>query len=167
MDRRVEARFDASDVVQDALLIAFQRFEEYVRTRPCEFFAWLQKIAFDRLNDLYRQHLGAEARSVLREERTARAFADDSTELPVERVADPRPEPAEELERSEMLSTIQQGLGRLKQADRELILARYAQKTPMSEIAVRLGITESAVKSRLVRALRRMGKVVESRSDVA
>src|SRR5213080_1218802 len=68
LDRRVAARVDPSDVVQDAMLEAAARLDEYLRERPIPFYPWLRRMAADRLADAYRRHLRAGRRAVGREE---------------------------------------------------------------------------------------------------
>ena len=59
---------DPSDVVQEALAEATQHFDEYLRTRPLPFSAWLRQFAWQRLVKLHRHHIRAQKRSVSREE---------------------------------------------------------------------------------------------------
>src|SRR4051794_39451684 len=68
LDRRLAARVDPSDVVQEALTEAAGRLSDYLRQRPLPFYPWLRQFAADRLVELRRQHLQAAKRSVLREE---------------------------------------------------------------------------------------------------
>src|SRR5213596_686911 len=68
MDRRLAARVDPSDVVQDVLLEADRRLADYLRERPLPFYPWLRQIATDRMADLHRRHIQARKRSVRREE---------------------------------------------------------------------------------------------------
>ena len=49
MDLRVVQRLDASDVVQDSLLEAHEKFAEYAGTRPLPFYPWLRQIAWQHL----------------------------------------------------------------------------------------------------------------------
>src|SRR5688572_14298890 len=62
LDPRLSARVDPSDVVQETLLDASRRLAAYLTNRPLPFFLWLREIASDRLTDLHRRHLGAQAR---------------------------------------------------------------------------------------------------------
>ena len=58
MDRRIKARFDPSDVVQDVLQEAARNLADYLRDRPLPFHAWLREIAWKRLVNLRRRHVG-------------------------------------------------------------------------------------------------------------
>src|SRR4051794_25150155 len=51
LDRRLAARADPSDVVQEALLEAAARLDEYLRSRPIPFYPWLRRIAWAPLAD--------------------------------------------------------------------------------------------------------------------
>src|SRR5438552_7087478 len=44
IDRRLAARVDPSDVVQEAMALAAARLDEYVRDRPLPFYPWLRRI---------------------------------------------------------------------------------------------------------------------------
>src|SRR5438876_8845621 len=57
LDRRLRSRIDPSDVVQEALLQAYQEFPDYVRDRLLPLYPWLRQIALNRLIDLHRRHL--------------------------------------------------------------------------------------------------------------
>src|SRR5207249_1256497 len=59
LDRRLAARLDPSDVVQEALAEADRRLSEYLRRRPVPFYPWLRGLAWDRLIELHRRHVGA------------------------------------------------------------------------------------------------------------
>ena len=67
MDRRVAARVDASDVLQDTYLEAFKRLPRYLQQRPMPFYLWLFWIAREKVLALHRRHLGAEKRAVTHE----------------------------------------------------------------------------------------------------
>src|SRR5436309_9873247 len=71
LDRRLAARVDPSDVVQESLLEAAARLDEYLRDRPLPFYPWLRRIVTDRLADANRRHLHAGRRSIKREETPA------------------------------------------------------------------------------------------------
>src|SRR5438309_11001539 len=67
LDRRLQARFDASDVVQEAYLQIATRLPEYFRSPTLPFFLWLRLVVGEQLTNLHRQHLGAQLRDAGRE----------------------------------------------------------------------------------------------------
>ena len=80
MDSRLVQRFDPSDVVQEALLAASVKLPEYLREQPVPFYPWLRRLAWERLVDLQRQHLGAQRRSVAREQPPQCELSDESVD---------------------------------------------------------------------------------------
>jgi RNA polymerase sigma-70 factor (ECF subfamily) len=86
LDRRLAARVDPSDVVQEALLYAAQALDDYLRERPSPFYPWLRQLAWERLIELHRRHLHAQRRSVKREEPLALHLSDESAQQLVDRV---------------------------------------------------------------------------------
>src|ERR1700683_5334648 len=67
LDRRLAARVDPSDVVQEVLLDAAAQLDIYLRDRPIPFYPWLRRLAAGRFADAYRRHVRARRRSVDRE----------------------------------------------------------------------------------------------------
>src|SRR5262249_47300588 len=67
LDRRLQARVDPSDVVQEVLAEASRKLPEYVKKRPLPFYPWLRQMAETHLLDLRRRHLDAQKRSVRRD----------------------------------------------------------------------------------------------------
>ncbi len=59
LDRRLQARLDPSDVVQDVLQEATRNLDGYLKERPLPFHAWLREIAWKRIVDLRRKHFDA------------------------------------------------------------------------------------------------------------
>src|SRR5262249_41560967 len=78
LDRRLAARVDPSDVVQEVLAEADRGLAEYVRQRPLPFYPWLRQIAWDRLIEMRRMHVRAGKRSVSREEPDVLGLPDES-----------------------------------------------------------------------------------------
>jgi RNA polymerase sigma-70 factor, ECF subfamily len=67
LDRRLAARVDPSDVVQESLAEADRRLDAYLAARPLPFYPWLRRLALERLVDLHRRHVRSQKRSVRRE----------------------------------------------------------------------------------------------------
>src|SRR5947199_6728907 len=78
LDRRLAARIDPSDVVQEALMEASRKLSNYLRQRPLPFYPWLRRLAWEHLVKLHQRHLAARKRSVTREEQGIRGLPDES-----------------------------------------------------------------------------------------
>jgi hypothetical protein len=69
LDRRLAPRLDPSDVVQETLAEAARRLPDYLRDRPLPFYAWLFRLAVDRLVRTHQDHVASTVRGVGQEER--------------------------------------------------------------------------------------------------
>jgi RNA polymerase sigma-70 factor (ECF subfamily) len=156
MDRRLAARLDAADVVQDALAEAVQRLPEYLRQRPLPFYPWLRQLAWDRLAELHRRHVGARKRSVTREECWQPELPDESAAQLADRLVGLTTSPSARLERAEECERVRVALTRLPGPDREVLVLRHLEQLPLAEIAAVLGVTENTAGRRHLRALERL-----------
>ena len=67
LDRRLQGRIDASDVVQEAFIDASRRLAEYAANPAIPPFIWLRLLTVQRLQTLHRLQLGTKARDANRE----------------------------------------------------------------------------------------------------
>src|SRR5262245_25932546 len=67
MDRRLRARVDASDVIQEAQIEAARRIDDFLQRAPMPFHVWLARTTYENLLRLRRVHVEAECRSLDRE----------------------------------------------------------------------------------------------------
>jgi RNA polymerase sigma-70 factor (ECF subfamily) len=156
LDRRLAARVDPSDVVQDSLLAADARLADYLRQRRVPFYVWLRGLALDRLADLHRRHVRAKRRSVRREEAPVELLPDESLQQLAGRLADRGSSPSAGLRRADARDQAHAALARLEGRDREVLVLRHLEQLSTREIASVLGVTEGAVKVGHVRALQRL-----------
>src|SRR5262245_46924903 len=61
LDRRLQARVDGSDVIQEAFLEASQRYEHFKTKPTMPLFLWLRFLVGQRLMLMHRRHLGVKA----------------------------------------------------------------------------------------------------------
>src|SRR3989442_6860281 len=64
LDPALAGRLDASDVVQDVLLEASRRLNDYLHAPAMPFPLWLRHIAKDHVIDAHRRHRKAQRRSL-------------------------------------------------------------------------------------------------------
>jgi RNA polymerase sigma-70 factor (ECF subfamily) len=157
LDRQVQRRVDASDVVQDVLVDASRRLSEYLATRKLPFHLWLRQMARDRIIDAHRRHKVASRRSVDREQSMAApAFADQSAIDLMGQLRDRELTPAAAATRHELELRFQAAVDRLDEPDREVIAMRHFEQLSNKEVAQALGLSEPAAGMRYLRALRRL-----------
>jgi RNA polymerase sigma-70 factor (ECF subfamily) len=161
MDRRLLARIDPSDVVQDALIDAHAKLPQYLQNRPLPFYPWLRQLALERLVKLHLRHVRSQKRSVTREAAPAAGLPEDSVLELAARLAAGGTTPSAHLVRDELQARVRQALLRLAPRDREILVLRHLEQLSMAEIAAVLAITEGAARVRHVRALERVRALLE------
>jgi RNA polymerase sigma-70 factor, ECF subfamily len=159
LDRGVAARLDPSDVVQEALAAAAQHLDEFLRTRPLPYYAWLRQFAWEKLVKLHRHHIRSKKRSVTREEAWSMPLPEDSV-VRLARLLSKGASPSQALIRNEMRERLRAALDQLAPHDREILVMRNLEQLPVAEIAEVLGLTEGTVKVRHLRALRRLRDIL-------
>jgi len=151
LDRRLAARVDPSDVVQEALAEADRRLDAYLSERPISFYPWLRQLAWSQLRELYRQHVQARRRSVTRE--APPGLPDGSVFELAERLLDAGTGPSAGMRRDERRAAVRMALDRLRDRDREVLVLRYLEQLSTAEAAAVMEVSEGAAKVRLLRAL--------------
>jgi RNA polymerase sigma-70 factor (ECF subfamily) len=161
LDRRLSARVDPSDVLQETLAEAHQKLPEYLRTQPVPFYPWLRRMAWEKIVQLHRQHLLAQARAVTREERFDVALPEESALDLAQRLVARGSSPTQHVLQDELKLRVQAALGRLDPRDREVLVLRYLEQLSIEETAATLELSQEAVKSRARRALERFSEMME------
>jgi RNA polymerase sigma-70 factor, ECF subfamily len=162
LDPRLAQRLDPSDVVQETLADAARRLPEYLSRRPLPFFAWLFRLAADRLARTHRHHVASTVRGVGREERLDGPARDEATARRLaDRLAANDTTPGRRAAREERRHLLAGAIARMDQADREVIALRYLDGLAFDEIAAVLEIGLSAAKMRHLRAVERLRVLLE------
>lgn len=156
IDRRLAARVDPSDLVQDALVDAARGLDAYLKERPLLFYPWLRQFAVRRLTNLRRDHIAARKRSVTREEPWEWPLPDRSAVALAERLMTSGTSPSGQVMRIEQLALVREALEALDPPYREVLVLRHLEGMSIAEVAAALGITVAAARKRHVRALERI-----------
>jgi RNA polymerase sigma-70 factor, ECF subfamily len=165
LDRSLERRVDASDIVQDVLLKASQRLGDYLRNPMIPFHLWLRELARDQMIDAHRRHRMAAKRSLDRERSLVLGAGgggpggQSSLDL-AGQLQDPALTPAALAVRGELDRRFHAALDGLDEADREILLLRHFEQLSNNEAALALGLSEAAAGMRHLRALRRLRSVL-------
>lgn len=153
MDPRLANRLDPSDVVQDAMLVAVRRFDDYLEKRPLPFYPWLRRLAWERLVQLHRKHVLRQKRAV---EREIFPLPDQSAIHLANRLIASDTSPSGRVVRRERRDRVQEALSDLSDQDCEVLLLLYLEQLSTADMAAVLGITPAAVRQRHARALQRL-----------
>ena len=165
LDRRLAARVDASDVVQDVLLEAAGRLTEYLKQPTMPFHLWLRHLARDRIIDMHRRHRAAGKRSVEKEQRLG-GFGDASSLQLAAALKDSELTPAAASLKKELEGQFLAALDELPEDDRDLLLMRHFESLSNSEVAAALGLSPAAAGMRHLRALRRLRAILEGNGTI-
>jgi RNA polymerase sigma-70 factor (ECF subfamily) len=157
LDWRLQARIDASDVIQDAFLEVATRLEEYFQDPKLPLFLWMRLVVGERLTRLHRQHLGAKMRDAGREVSLYRdALPAASSAALAAQLLGKHTSPTQAAVRAERLLRLQEALNTLDPIDREVLSLRHFEQLSRAETAQVLGIEEGAAAKRYIRALKRL-----------
>jgi len=143
----------AEDAAQETFLRAYQHLHRYDNQRP--FATWLLSIAAHYCIDRLRR-------------RTLPLFSVDEDEENAFEIPDAQaPHPEQEMVHSEQREQIHLLVSSLEAIDRAAIVMRYWYDFSEAEIAEALHLTVSAVKSRLHRARKQLGRLWQESSTTA
>lgn len=157
MDRVLERRVDASDIVQDVLIEANRRLEKYLNDPIMPFHLWLRQMAKDRLIDAHRRHRVAARRSMDREQPLAAATKDEESVLDLAgQLCDGQLTPAAAATWHELQRRFREACSQLDPQDQEIIMMRHFEKLSNSEVAEALELSAQAASMRHLRAMRRL-----------
>jgi RNA polymerase sigma-70 factor (ECF subfamily) len=163
LDRRLQGRIDASDVIQEAFLEASARLAEYVRQPDMPFFLWLRFLTGQKVLELHRHHLGTQMRDAGREIALYRgALPEASSAALAAQLLGHDTRPSEAAIRAERKIRLQEALNSMDPLDREVLALRHFEQLNNAETAQALGLTESTASKRYIRALKKLKEILTS-----
>lgn len=142
--RKMQARHDDSDLIQDVMLTVHQAFPYFKGESIGQFVGWLRTVALRTVGHAVRNQFATGKRSISREQVIA-----DVDQLPQLEVNGD----GGQYEHSARLATI---LDRLPDDMRDLLLGRFFDELSYSELSRRMGRSEGALRVLYTRALRRL-----------
>jgi RNA polymerase sigma-70 factor (ECF subfamily) len=157
IDRRLAARIDPSDVLQEVYLDVARQIEAYLDNPRVCVYVWLRGLTWQRLLKLQRRHAGAQRRAVGRE----LSLATEPSSMLAARLLAGGSSPSQALLKEELRQRLQAALARLGPDDREVILMRDFEDMSNGEVAQALGLSASGATMRYGRALIRLKEILE------
>ncbi|HEY6563180.1 MAG TPA: sigma-70 family RNA polymerase sigma factor [Pirellulaceae bacterium] len=167
LDRKIQQRLDASDIVQDVLVDANRRLADYLQNPEMPFLLWLRTMTRDRIIDAHRRHRASGKRSVDREQPAVfHPGFDPSTRELVATIVDEELTPAAAATMHELQVRFEEAIDRLGEQDQEIILMRHFEHLSNQDIAEALDLTEPAASMRYLRAIRRLRALLSGDLDL-
>jgi RNA polymerase sigma-70 factor (ECF subfamily) len=151
LQRRLRAKVDASDIVQQSLLEAHRGFDRFAGESPGEWLAWLKRIVVHNAYDEAKRWRGTAKRDAGREVPLERG--DDRSWARPHDPASPEPSPSQHVLRGEQELLIAAALEHLPEDHRDIILLRNLERLPFEEVARRMGRSAGACRMLWMRAI--------------
>jgi RNA polymerase sigma-70 factor (ECF subfamily) len=161
LDRRLQGRVDASDVLQETYLDLAQRAPEFLASPNIPFFLWLRLLAGQRLLAIHRRHLGRQKRDASMEVAIHQGVMPGANSASLAaQLLGRLTSPSHAAMRAEMQVRLQEALNSMDALDREVLVLRHFEDLSNNEVATVLGLHKAAASNRYVRALRRLKEIL-------
>jgi RNA polymerase sigma-70 factor (ECF subfamily) len=155
---RLRSKFDPSDVVQQTLLEAYAKRNQF-RGSEAERAAWLRQILVHNLADALRAFDQAK-RDAGRERSLEAAIQESSARLGAWLAAE-QSSPSQRVQRHEEAVRLAEALAELPEDNREALVLHYCEGLPLGEVAGRMGRTTASVAGLLKRGLKRLCELLQ------
>ena len=157
---RLQAKADASDLVQLTLLEAHRDFDHFSGRSEAEWLAWLRKILAHNAADLVRRYTGTDKRQAGREMPLAQP-GDDSQFRGAPEPAGREPTPSQQIVCRDRQLQLAAALESLADDHREVIVLRNFERLPFDEIAAKMHRSRPAVQMLWGRALKKLQQALD------
>lgn len=141
---------DAADVTQEVFFKAWRGLPSF--QGDCSFSTWLYRLTDNAAIDLLRRE----------KKRRGDVSMDDGEQNWEGLLTDPGPTPEREMERRELRETVAQGLARLSEEHRRVLVLREINGASYEEIGQILDLPIGTVKSRVARARLALAKLLRN-----
>ncbi len=150
LDRRLHARVDASDIVQEVYLRALKGLPTYLKSPNVHPIVWLRVIGKHLVTETHRRHFRAK-----RSPEHEVPAGEHGEFLWVNQLAESMQSVHSTLAHAELVRKVYELFGDMPQQDREVLEMRHAEGLSMKQIAELLEINLEATKKRYYRAVTR------------
>lgn len=161
LDRRIQGRLDASDVLQEAFLDVQKKAADFAAKPDMPAYLWLRLVTTERLLILHRHHLGTQMRDAAQEvSLCAGGSPAASTHSLANLLLGRLTSPTQAAIRAERQLRLQEALNGMDPLDREILALRHFEELSNSEAAAVLGLSKTAASNRYIRALKRLKEIL-------
>jgi RNA polymerase sigma-70 factor (ECF subfamily) len=158
IDPQLRSKLDPSDVVQETLVKAHQKMDQFRGTSDGELAAWLRRILANSLIDAARKY----QRELSVGQPLAQTLDESSARLEAWLAAD-QPSPSAQVNRQEQLLGLAGALAELPEDQRLAVELHHLKDCSVAEVANLMGKSEAAVAGLLRRGLKRLRELLAER----
>lgn len=151
IDRRLQGKVDASDIVQETFMEANRAFGGFRGSTEGEFLTWLRKILASRLAKAVRHFYGTQSRDVRLERQLGEELGRSSQAA--QALALSQSSPSDRAVRREQAVILADALERLPPHYRQAIILRQFEELTFPEVALRMKRSVGSVQQIWIRAL--------------
>lgn len=160
LPRRLLARVDVDDILQEAYLDAAERLPQFRDLEQTSAFVWVRLIVLQTIANIHRRHLGVQMRAATREVIWPQHTAAEASATWNHLLADDRSSPSQALMREEAFEQVTGAIEQLKEDDRAIIRLRHFEELTNAEAAAVLGLARKAASARYIRAIARLRELI-------
>lgn len=155
---RLRQRLESQDVMQQVYLDALKNIQQFDERGQDSFFAWLRRIAVNRICDVDRKEFRTIKRGA--EIRAADLAGEASMVNLLDQLGASMTSPSARAARADRIVMLQSALEQLSEDHREVIRLRYLNQLNVAETAAKMDRSPRAVRSLCVRALIRLRELL-------
>ena len=161
MNSKFQAKFDESDVVQQSIAVALQKFDDFRGRTEGELFVWAKTILKNEILQQQRAFL-ADKRNLFREQQIQHSDNSSSIQFGIE---DNQLTPKTDAIQREQSDAVENAILQLPDEYQTVIRLRNSQQLTFAEIGKKLNKSENATTKLWFRALVRLRKELEIADD--
>ena len=160
LDQRLSSRVDPSDVLQEAYIEIARRYREYVNAPNVSFYVWIRQMTMQALIDIQRRHFGLK-RTPQQEVNLKRTSSESTSDSICQILGSQLTSPSGAAIRAEEIRQLHVALASMDEIDREVLALRHFEHLGNGEVAETLGLTATAASNRYIRAMTRLGEIMQ------
>jgi RNA polymerase sigma-70 factor (ECF subfamily) len=166
LNPRLKGRIDDSDIVQEVLVDALAKFDNYANAPHLPIYLWLRKLTCLKIVEAHRTHLSCQMRDARREISISQQnLAEVNSASLADWLLEEAPNLSDKVVLAEDLERMRDCIEQLCHDDRELIALKHFEQMTFSEMAAVLEAPRSTVGRQYLRALERLRDLLEGISQ--
>jgi RNA polymerase sigma-70 factor (ECF subfamily) len=163
LDSRLHGKVDPSDLVQQTLLSAHEKRDQFKGRTEAEYLGWLRQILANHLVGVVRR-FGTHRRDVARERSLEASLEESAVRLGLW-VAAEGSSPSQQAMRHELHLRLADALAQLPEAQRQAIELHHIKGCTVAETAQKMRRSKTAVVGLLFRGLKKLRQLLEEPMD--